>query len=179
VLWYVLDLMDYLDPDRLFFSQEDRKWARNNKEYVAWAFLPSDAVVYWSTWEELISPDIGFLPRDSTFTYWYTLYRFESHTPSVSISAKSFVEKVLKFAKQCIGDTLDTVRILEIATAALETGNWGYSTEPHLNSSTFRSLILEHCGMRKSGAQLNEAKVGHEKDIDKLQLDLSRFRIGG
>jgi hypothetical protein len=34
VLWYVLDLMDYLDPDQLFFSQDDRKWARNNQEYV-------------------------------------------------------------------------------------------------------------------------------------------------
>jgi hypothetical protein len=47
VLWYLPDLIAYLDPQKRFFFQDDRKWARNNQEYVAWAFLPMHALVYY------------------------------------------------------------------------------------------------------------------------------------
>jgi hypothetical protein len=80
VLWYVPELIDYLDPKKTFFSIEDRKWANNNQEHISWALLPSDALVCWSTWEELASPDIGFLRERYVFVFWYTLALFERHT---------------------------------------------------------------------------------------------------
>ncbi|PVH69205.1 hypothetical protein DL98DRAFT_179430 [Cadophora sp. DSE1049] len=101
VLWYLPDLMEYLDPQKRFFSHDDRKWAQNNQEYITWAFLPMDALVYWSTWEELTSPGIGFLQERRP--YWFTLALFESRTTPTPITVEEYIEKIVKFAEQCGG----------------------------------------------------------------------------
>ena len=111
-------------------------------------------------WEELASSTVGFSPQGPVFTYWYTIYLFEIHIPAVSIKAISFVEKILKFAKQCVGDTLDTTRVVEVAIAAFESGKWGYLIEPHLESSAFRSLIQDFCGIGDSSESSNEKGIG-------------------
>ena len=167
VLWYVPDLIDYLDPKKTFFSTEDRKWANNNQEYISWAFLPSDALVYWSTWEELASPDIGFLRERYIFVFWYTLALFERHTASLPLNVDEYVEKIVKFAEQCAGGTDDVDRIFELAVAVYESGSWGYSIVPHLDYSTARSLIRQ--SLRLETAVLTKT--------DQVELDLSHLKI--
>jgi hypothetical protein len=172
-LWYLPDSMEYLDPQKRFFSDDDRKWAENNQEYITWAFLPMDALVYWSTWEELTSPDIGFLQERRY--YWYTLALFETHTSPTSITVEEYIGKIVKFAKQCGGGADDNDRIFELAVAAFELSSrshwsWAYSIVTHLDSSTARCLLRQSLGL-KTGVPTEEHAQAVELDLSKLSID--------
>ena len=62
-LFYVPDPIDNLDPCRTSFTEKVRYGACNAEEYVAYAYMPTEALECWVTWEDLAHPSCDISVR--------------------------------------------------------------------------------------------------------------------
>ena len=166
-LWYVPDLIHYFDPERNFFSVEDRLWAQNNNEYVVWGFFPARSALHWSSWEELSSPAIGLILP--SYTFWYTLGLFRRYASTTAVDCDIFADRLLKLACQILGEVRFGSEVVGLAHELSKRGDFGYSTK-YSNGVTLASAIDRQPAVEvqrireqegtKQGDHLNNALIG-------------------